>query len=113
VRIYTIGYGTEQGGPLDCGRAAPGDRPFGGGGFGSGRFRRGIDEPTLIEIADMTGGAYYSAESADELYKVFQNLPTYLITRHETTEITVAFTAIGALLVVLAMITAFLWHPLP
>ena len=118
VRIYTIGYGTEQGEPLDCGSAAPGGNPFGGGGFGGGgfgggRFRRGIDEPTLIEIAEMTGGTYYVAESANELQEVFQSLPTYLITKHETTEITVAFAALGTLLVALALILASLWHPLP
>ena len=44
---------------------------------------------------------------------VFQGLPTYLITKHETTEISVAFTAIGALLVALAIVLALIWHPLP
>jgi Ca-activated chloride channel family protein len=109
VRVYTIGYGTEAGGPLDCGQTFPRGGWFGGGGS----FRRGIDEPTLIKIAEMTGGTYYSAESADELQEVFQSLPTYLITKQETTEITVAFTAVGALLVALAMILASFWHPLP
>jgi Ca-activated chloride channel family protein len=60
----------------------------------------------------MTGGAYYSAESAGELQKVFENLPTYLITRHETTEISVAFAAFGALLALLAAFLSLLWHPL-
>ena len=61
----------------------------------------------------MTGGAYYSASSAGELQNVFQNLPTYLITKHETTEISVLFTAIGALLAGLAIVLSQLWHPLP
>ena len=61
----------------------------------------------------MTGGTYYSAESAGELQDVFQNLPTYLITKHETTEISVVFTAIGALLAALAIVLSLLWHPLP
>jgi Ca-activated chloride channel family protein len=125
VRVYTIGYGTENGssnplcspqllggGPLDGGGGG-----FGGGGFGGfgggGGFRRGIDEDTLKQVADMTGGTYYSAESAGELQDVFQNLPTYLITRHETMEISVAFTAIGALLAALAVGLALIWHPLP
>ena len=60
----------------------------------------------------MTGGDYYAPESADELQEVFQNLPTYLITRHETTEISVAFTAIGALLTALAIALSLIWHPL-
>jgi Ca-activated chloride channel family protein len=125
VRVYTIGFGTasgseipfcapqiQGGGTLDRGSGGGG---FGGGGFGSGGggFRRGIDEETLIEVAKMTGGEYYSAESASELQDVFQNLPTYLITKHETMEISVAFTAVGALLAALAITLSLRWHPLP
>ncbi len=117
VRVYTIGFGTETGhvGPLPyCGRQLPDEGFFGGGlGFGRGWFRRGLDETTLMQIAEMTGGTYYLAESADELQTVFQNLPTYMITRRETTEISVAFTAIGAFLAALAIILSQLWHPLP
>jgi Ca-activated chloride channel family protein len=109
VRIYTIGYGT-----------ANGSIPFGSGGqqFGGGRqfgggFRTGIDGSTLKQIAVMTGGTYYSATSASELQNVFKNLPTYLITKHEIMEISVAFTAIGALLAAIAIALSLIWHPLP
>src|SRR5919205_4265395 len=58
VRVYTIGFGT-----------ANGSDQFGGGFFGRGNqqpgggrqfggFRRGIDETTLKQIAQMTGGTY-------------------------------------------------------
>ncbi len=118
VRVYTIGFGTEEGGIMNCGQPFQGGLFGGGQQFGGnpqfgGRFRRGIDEDTLKQIADMTGGTYYSAESADELQHVFQNLPTYLRTRQETTEVSVAFTAIGALLAALAILLALIWHPLP
>jgi len=115
VRVYTIGFGTAEGGQMDCsGFFVGGGDPFRGGGqFGGSRFRRGIDEETLIEISDMTGGAYYSAESAGELQEVFRNLPTYLITRHETMEISVLFAGIGALLAALAVGLSMMWHPLP
>jgi Ca-activated chloride channel family protein len=66
-----------------------------------------------MEIADMTGGTYYSAESANELQEVFQSLPTYLITKHETREFSVAFVAIGALLTAMAVFLSLIWHPLP
>jgi len=79
----------------------------------SGGFRRGIDEPTLMQIADMTGGKYYAASSASELQKVFEDLPTYFVTRDEFTEISVVFTALGALLAALAIGLSMLWHPLP
>lgn len=130
VRVYTIGFGTSTGGPFSsiCRSAFPnggnfgrqfgndpfgGGRQFGGGQFGGGGFRRGIDDVTLKQIAEMTGGAYYSAESATELQNVFQNLPTYLITKHEVSEISFIFVAIGALLAALAIVLALFWHPLP
>lgn len=124
IRVYTIGFGTangseipfcapqlQGGGTVD--RGGFGGGGFGGGGGGSGGFRRGIDEDTLRQVSDMTGGDYYSAESASELQKVFQNLPTHLITKHEIMEISVAFTALGALLAMIAVTLSLRWHPLP
>ena len=117
VRVYTIGFGTtNNSSPMNCGD----DDPFGGGGFGQnfggtglgGGFRREIDEDTLTQIAEMTGGKYYLAESASALQEVFNNLPTYVIATRQTTEISVFFTAFAVLLAILAITLAFLWHPL-
>ncbi len=85
---------------------------FGGQGANGG-FRTGIDEATLKQIASMTGGAYYTATSANELQSVFRSLPTYLITKHEVSEISVIFVAAGALLAALAVVLSLIWHPLP
>lgn len=119
VRVYTIGYGTARGGMMNC-LARYGDSGFGGMPWGNdqffgggGGFRRGIDEETLIQVADLTGAEYYSAESAAELQEVFANLPTSLIMRHETNEISVAFTALGALFAACAIGLSMRWHPLP
>lgn len=125
VRVYTIGFGTERGslpvcapqlqggGPLDSSQGGGRDPQFGGGGGGGGGgFRRGIDEAALRQVAELTGGEYYAAESAGELQGVFENLPTYLITKHEIMEITVAFAALGALLAALAVLLSLRWHPL-
>ena len=119
VRVYTIGFGTtNNSSPMNCGDQSP-DDPFGGGGFGpgfgggfGGGFRRDIDESTLTQIAEMTGGKYYPATSADELQRAFLSLPTYVVATRQTTEISVFFTAFAALLAVLAMTLAFLWHPM-
>jgi Ca-activated chloride channel family protein len=118
VRIYPIGFGTANGYiPFGGGGPFGSDNPFGNGGGqqfgGGGGFPTGIDDTTMKEIAAMTGGQYYTATTADELQKVFQGLPTYLITRHETIEISVIFTAIGALLAALAILLSMLWRPLP
>ena len=84
--------------------------PFGGGGGGG--FRRELDEETLTHIAEITDGAYYAATSAGELENVFQNLPTFLVVSHETMEIGAFFTALAALLAVIALILSLRWHPL-
>ncbi len=60
----------------------------------------------------MTGGTYYTAKSSDELFSVFRNLPTYLITKHEITEISVIFAGAGALLAAAAMVLSLIWRPL-
>lgn len=121
IRVYTIGFGTARGSEMPpCGAQIQGREPsmggmgggMGGFGGGGGRFRRGIDEETLKEVAAMTDAEYYSAESATELIEVFRNLPTHLITKSETTEISVAFVALGALLAALAIGLSFLWNPL-
>ncbi len=122
VRVYTIGFGTAQGGRMNCSQQfLSGNQLSGGPLSGSqwggtsqgGGFRRGIDEETLIQVSDMTGGEYYSAESAEELQAVFESLPTSLITRPEITEISFIFAAIGALLAALAIGLSLLWNPLP
>lgn len=116
VRVYTIGFGTANNTSIpSCGQQLQSNDPFFGGnqGFGGGGFRRGIDEATLKRVAEMTGGKYYSAESAGELQDVFESLPMSLITKHETQEISVAFAALGLLMASLAILFSLSWHPLP
>jgi Ca-activated chloride channel family protein len=128
VRVYTIGFGTAQGGQLspNCAQQfigrEPGNGPgggfggggFGGGGFGGGgggNFRRGIDEATLQQIADMTGAKYYPAESSGDLKSVFASLPLNLIVKHEVTEVSFAFVGLGGLLAGAALLLGRLWRP--
>ncbi|HEY8817248.1 MAG TPA: VWA domain-containing protein [Candidatus Limnocylindrales bacterium] len=124
IRVYTIGFGTPDGGELDpvCATqfrgAEPGNGGFGGGGFGGGGgggggFRRGIDDQALMQIAARTGATYYPAESADELEGVFGSLPTSLITKHEVVELSVGFVAIGLLLAGSGLLLGRAWRPLP
>ncbi len=122
VRVYTIGFGTADGGPLApaCATQFLGREPgtggfgggFGGGGGGNG-FRRGIDDATLEQVASITGGKYYPADSAAQLDGVFQSLPTSLITKHETVEVTVGFVIAGTVLAALAVVLGRAWRPLP
>ena len=127
MRVYTIGFGTANGGamsptcaPQYVGRE-PGGGGFGGGGGGGGayggggggNFPRGIDEATLKEIAAITGGTYHPASTAAELDSVFANLPTNLITKHEVTEVSFVFVGLGAFTAALAILLNKAWRPLP
>ncbi len=110
VRIYTIAFGTDNPAPMNCGDGDLfGGFSFGGGG-GGGAVN--VDQTTLKQVADMTGGKFYTAQTAGELHDALKKLPTYVVVTRETTEITVFFTAIALLLGISAMILAFLWHPL-
>lgn len=128
VRVYTIGFGTANGGAFSatCAPQFQGREPgaggggggfggggFGGGGGGGGNFPRGIDEATLKQIADLTGGTYHPASTASELDTVFQNLPTNLILKHEVTEVSFGFVGLGGLLAGLAILLGKAWRPLP
>lgn len=77
---------------------------------GSQDFRLQIDETTLKQVADMTGGTYYYASSAKELDSIFQNLPTFLVATREMIEISVFFTAFAAIMITLAMFLSFRWY---
>jgi Ca-activated chloride channel family protein len=113
IRVYTIGFGTAEGAPFAFCDAPFTGNFFGGGSFGGGGgFRRGIDEETLKQIAELTDGEYYSATSASELEEVFKGLPTYLITKQESMEISVWFAAVGALLAAAAILLSMIWNPL-
>ncbi len=118
IRVYTIGFGTVNNtSPMNCGDAFSENDQF-GGGFGipfqggGGGFRRELDEVTLKQVADITGGTYYAATSAGELQDVFSNLPTYLVVTRETTEIAAFFNAFAVLLILLALFLSLRWNPL-
>jgi Ca-activated chloride channel homolog len=120
VRVYTIGFGTDQPTALVCSAAqlgaggfdgGPGGGP-GNGGFGGGGRRNFLlrDETTLKAVAAATGGTYYAAEDADQLREVFAKLPSDIQNQHEEHEISAWFVLAGALLVVGALGLSLRWN---
>ena len=111
VRIYPIGFGTTNPAPPSCTREQLGGDVFdpggygGGGGFGGGGFSRSLvaDEATLKAVATRTGGTYHRATDADQLRKVFRDLPKEVATQKRPSEITWMFALIGALLAAAAV----------
>jgi Ca-activated chloride channel family protein len=129
VRVYTIGFGTENPMGRSCSRKQLGGRVFeppgfgGGGGFGGrggfggggwgGGFRRGADIPTLQAVAKQTGGTYHGAQDADQLREVFSGLTEDVATQKRPTEITWIVAALGALLAAGAIAASIRWSPFP
>ncbi len=129
VRVYTIGFGSTEPGQMICtpeqlGGDVFNDRfngrgggfGFGGGfGGGGGGFRRFLilDEDTLRGMADITGGAYFRAENAEQLYDVFVDLPKEFVLQKERMEISVFFVLLGAVFALAGAVLASLWHRYP
>ena len=92
VRVYTIGFGTTNPSQRACTRAQLGGRVFegggagfgggGAGGFGGGGFLV-ADAPTLMAVAEQTGGSFHAAEDADQLREVFAELPREVATQRQ------------------------------
>ena len=124
VRVYTIGFGTTNPQQMVCTQRQLGSDAFtdGFGGGGGGRFGGGgggfrrfliLDEPTLQGMAEITGGAYYRAENAEQLYEVFVDLPTEFVLQKERLEISVLFSILGAVFATFAVALSLLWHRFP
>ena len=122
VRVYTIGFGTTDPGQIVCTPKQLGSDAFGGSaGSGLGDwfdvsyFRRYLilDENTLRDMTDLTGGAYYRAQDVKQLYSVFANLPKEIALQKERIEISVLFTILGAAFTAAAAALALLWHRFP
>jgi Ca-activated chloride channel family protein len=117
VRVYTIGFGTTQPSERACTREQLGAGVFGGGGgpgFGGGFGGFLIaDAPTLMAIAERTGGTYHAAEDADQLREVFAELPKEVATQKQLTEVTWMLAALGAVLAAAAVAASIRWSPYP
>lgn len=121
VRVYTIGFGTTNPTSNSCTAQQLGadnfaDGSFGGaftgggaGGPGGRRFMT-IDEPTLQEVARLTGGKYYRAADAAQLGKVFASLPKDVVLQREKREISSWFAALSAVWISLAVGLSMWWN---
>jgi Ca-activated chloride channel family protein len=111
VRIFTIGFGSSRSAVMDC-RSDLIQANSSDFGATSGGFTNGPDEDTLKQIAELTGGEFYSATDAAELQLVFQNLHKYLSSTNQAVEISVYFAALATLAIVAGLILSLFWHPL-
>ena len=108
IPVYTIALGTRN-------ARLPGFPPLpqnqfpGGGGFGFGNLSP--DPATLKAIADVTGGQFFHARSAHSLRAAFTNLGAHLGRAPGRSEVTYAFLAGAAGLLLAGGLLSALWSP--
>jgi Ca-activated chloride channel family protein len=94
VRIHVVGLGTPEG-HADMGE-------------GMAIYLQ-LDEPTLREVARMTGGEYHHAASAEALRSVYQNLGSRLQVSKRETELTALLALAAAIVLVSGAGLSVLW----
>ncbi len=94
VQIHVVGLGTPDG------HLAMGE--------GASMYLQ-LDEPTLREVARMTGGEYHQAGTAEALRGIYQNLGSRLQIQTRETELTGILALLAALLTVAAAAVAVVW----
>ncbi|HHH49756.1 MAG TPA: VWA domain-containing protein [Saprospiraceae bacterium] len=80
VKVYTIGVGSTGDAYTPVSRRSDGKYNF-------GLARVEIDEDLLVEIAEMTGGKYFRATSAESLQKIYAEIDNLEKTEIEVTSI--------------------------
>ena len=94
VRIYVVGLGIVEGeasGPDDM------------------AIYLKLDEPTLREVARMTGGEYFYAGTAEQLRSVYENLGSRLQVQTRETEVSALLALAAALAALAAAGLSVLW----
>jgi Ca-activated chloride channel family protein len=94
VRIDTVGIGSTTGATLDV------------NGF---RIHTQLDEPTLQQIAEITGGTYYHADDVPGLQAIYEGLDPRLTIGPQTIELTPVFAGVGMLLLAAGALASLLW----
>jgi len=68
-----------------------------------------LDEPTLREVARMTGGEYHHAGTAEALRSVYENLGSRVQVQTRETEVTALLALLSASLALAAGFLSMVW----
>ncbi|GAA6525560.1 VWA domain-containing protein [Intrasporangium sp. DVR] len=119
VRVYPIGFGTTNPTTLACSRQQYGGfepgRSFGFGSPGGGSVSRNflvVDEPALRDVAETTGGEYFSATDAAQLSEVLTDLPEQVTRQRQDVDLSAGFVAIAGLLLGAGLVLSIRWSTL-
>jgi Ca-activated chloride channel family protein len=94
VRVHTVGIGRPAGTTLET------------DGF---VVHTQLDEAMLQKISELTGGMYYSAETAADLQAIYENLDTQLVIKPEKMEVTSIFAGASMLVLLIGGTFSLLW----
>lgn len=94
VRIYTVGVGSAAGATLNI------------EGF---NIRSQLDEATLQQMALLTDGKYYNAQTAQDLQAVYDALDPQLVLKPEKMEITALLAGLGILNLLIGGVLSLIW----
>ena len=115
VRVFTIGYGTDNPAPLACGSGQFGGFGGGGGGFGGGGFGGAgnpfqADYGALMQISKTTGGSFYRAQDAGQLSSALNHLPAAFTIVRKHLDLAAWFAGAGGLLIAAAVALSLWWN---
>jgi Ca-activated chloride channel homolog len=94
VRIYAVGIGTTAGTTLEV------------NGF---VVHTQLHEETLQQVALRSGGAYYNAQSEEDLQRIFQDINPQLAVKPQEMEVTSLFAGASILALLLGAALSLLW----
>ena len=98
VPVYTVALGTNEG------------TVQGPDGYGGQRTIRVPPDPgTLAAVAERTGGKFFEAADENALRSVYDEIGSQVGVEKEQRELTVAFTAAGAALLLVGAALSTLW----
>lgn len=94
VRIYTVGIGSAGGTTLEV------------DGF---TVHTRLNEPVLQQIAQISEGIYYNAETQEELHTIYETLDTQFVIEPETMEVTSIFAGAGIFVFLIGGMFSLMW----
>jgi Ca-activated chloride channel homolog len=94
IKVYTIGIGSTAGSVIEL------------NGF---NVHTRLDELTLQQIAAISGGEYFYAETGSDLEDIYNSLTPQLIVRPEEMEMTSLFAGASILVMLMAGFLSLLW----
>lgn len=110
IRVYPIGFGTAEPTRMSCTRDQLGgdvfaEEPYGGPAGVMAQFLV-VDEPMMAAVAKATGGTYAPATDREQLTSALKDVPRELVLTREKVEISAALAALGALLIMGAVLAS-------